>query len=79
MLNRIFPLAALLLGLGAAPVFAQSAEDTAAARTLAQNRKVMIGRPAGMEQPATPQAATAPAPAPRRVKVAAETGRPPAR
>ena len=44
MLNRIVPLTALLLALGAAPALAQSGEDTTAARTMAQNRKVFIGR-----------------------------------
>ena len=60
MVIRSLPVAALLLGLAAAPALAQTrpaepAPDAAAARTLEQNRKVFIGRP----QAATPPAAEA--------------------
>jgi hypothetical protein len=53
MHRKISPVIALALGLGAAPVLAQSApapaaapEDSTAARTLEQNRRVLIEQPA---------------------------------
>ena len=57
MLREIPPLVALALGLGAAPALAQSGparaaaapEDSTAARTLEQNRRVVVGQPTRSE------------------------------
>ncbi|RYJ00243.1 MAG: hypothetical protein EON47_14400 [Acetobacteraceae bacterium] len=73
MLIRSLPVAALLLGLAAAPAFAQTrpAEPPvteAAARTLEQNRKVSVGLPPA----ATPRPAEARAVPPRRLALAAQ-------
>ena len=74
MLIRSLPVAALLLGLAAAPALAQTrpaeppATDAAAARTLEQNRRVSVGLPPA----ATPRPAEARAVPPRRLALAAQ-------
>jgi hypothetical protein len=57
MLREILPVVALALALGAAPALAQcgpasaasAPEDSTAARTLEQNRRVVVGQPARSE------------------------------
>jgi hypothetical protein len=71
MLREIPPLVALAFVLGAAPALAQSGpasaaaapEDSTAARTLEQNRRIVVGQPARSEvlrgaaaEPASPAA-----------------------
>ena len=59
MLREILPVAALALALGAAPASAQPApapasapsDDSTAARTLEQNRRVLFWHPASFEVP----------------------------
>jgi hypothetical protein len=77
MFRIILPVAALALGLGTAsaqPAFSPvtAPEGSTAARTLEQNRRAVLGRPAAPEI-GTP--ATGPESPPRDPRAAAATGR----
>lgn len=79
-MSRMMPAAAaLLLGLAAAPAFAQvPVPEDAAARTMQQNQRAFVPaapRPQRVEAAKPAPVATVPAPAPRRF-AQAEDGRP---